>query len=128
MKSKLRLIISEFGEYKVDDLNFKLVDQYLNSRSKEVSGKTANDEIGYLSTALNNALYWGDIQINPINGFKKLKVNERVLHYFTPSEFSKLYINSSKTFKLILLTAYHTGMRRNEIRLLKWEDVSLIDG
>ena len=50
------------------------------------------------------------------------------VRYLSEEEFERLHDACSEWLKPIVLTAKHTGMRREEILSLKWTQVNLITG
>lgn len=108
------------------------VEDYRKNRSKTPSkyGKpirnaTINRETAFLKTMLNYAVRRKWIGDNPLLGFKLLKEDSKKPHTITNKQFDKLYDEAAEHFKPILLTALLTGMRKDEILSLRWENVYL---
>lgn len=122
-------LLSFFKGNKAENVSLWLVEKYKSHRkSLNKQPETINKELGVLRRMFNLAVEWKLIRENPIAGMKLLKVQTRQFRVLSESEFSKLYNSASEYFKPILLTAYLTGMRRGEIRNLKWKDVNLEKG
>jgi integrase len=101
-----------------------LVEGYLAERTKKVSPATANRELALLKTMFNKAADWGKIDLSPISKIKKFReenIKERIL---TQDEARRLIEAAKKELRPFLIIALNTGMRRNEILSLKWENVN----
>ncbi len=81
-----------------------------------------------LQTAYNHAIQNQLLERNPVVLVKKLKENNVRDRIITEEEYQKLLEHSSEHLKLIIMTAYETGMRRGEIENLKWDRVDLEAG
>jgi integrase len=89
-----------------------------------VSPATVNRELALLKTIFSKAVEWGRIPANPLVRVKKFReenVKERIL---TPEETGRLLEVAKANLRPILTIALNTGMRRNEILSLKWQNVN----
>ena len=79
-----------------------------------------------LKSAFRKAVQWGYIKHNPIKEIKLPKIPESFPAFVNKGEL-ELIIKSTpnKDLKDFFLISYNTGMRLNEIRLLKWSAVNL---
>jgi integrase len=114
----------------LSNIGAEIVERYKAQRIKQVSPATVNREIALIKTMLNKAAAWGRIPSNPISGrvvgkLKEKNARERIL---SPEETGRLIEVASPNLKPILTIALNTGMRRNEILSLKWENVNLSAG
>lgn len=96
--------------------------------TKTVKPATINRELALLQTAYNHAIQNQLLERNPVALVKKLKENNVRDRIITEEEYQKLLDQSSEHLKLIIMTAYETGMRRGEIENLKWDRVDLEAG
>lgn len=121
-------LLAFFGGKPINNINLWLVEKYKAlRRAQGRKPGTINKELGILRRMLNLALEWKRVSNNPIQGMKLLPVPNFLPRTLRDSEFEILYRSAPSHFKPILLCAYLTGMRRSELRLLKWEDVDLTD-
>jgi integrase len=81
-----------------------------------------------MKTMLNRAVRHGKLDINPISNVKKLPENNIRMRVLTQDEFEKLLDACAPHLRPVVLTAYYTGMRRDEILNLTWDEVDLKDG
>jgi len=122
-------LLKFFKDYKASKVSIWLVDKYkFYRKSQNKKHETINKELGSLRRMFNLAKEWNKIPNNNLDGMRLLKVQIRQPRVLKDSEFIKIYNVASEHFKPILLCAYFTGMRRGEIRNLKWKNVDLEDG
>jgi len=116
-----------FKEYfkgkKLKSINRLALRDYISWRKKNVSNSTINREITVMHLLLNNAVEWEYLSSNPIIGYKKLKVEPKKIRKLKGWEFRLLLDSAEEHIKPILLCGYLTAMRRDEVRMLKWEDI-----
>lgn len=114
----------------LSNIGAEMVERYKAQRIKQVSPATVNREIALIKTMLNKAVAWGRIPSSPIAGrivgkLKEKNARERIL---TSEETGRLIEAASSNLKPILTIALNTGMRRNEILSLKWDNVNYSAG
>ncbi len=95
---------------------------------RPISKTTINRETAFLKTMLNYAIKRRWLNENPLKGFKLYKEKQGKMRILKKREFKKLYDAASDHLRPILVTAYCTGMRKNEILTLKWENVDMEKG
>ena len=127
-----KTLLSFFKDKSVSDIKLWDVEKYKSLRKKiGRQPETINRELTVLRRmfklaeigALKNI-----INKNPIDGIQMLKIPQKKYHTLSELEFNMLYEASAYHLKPILLCAYLTGMRRGEIRKLKWSEVDLGEG
>jgi integrase len=107
----------------------KLASEKLPS-GKPRSGPTVNRYLAVLSHALNLACKeWGWIEHNPALAVSKFKESKPRDRYLTDDERTRLLEecerSTNRYLKTVVVLAISTGLRRDEIRFLKWSDVLL---
>lgn len=112
------------------DITPSLMDMYVTRRSKDtfhntpIAKRTINSEITVVKAMLNWAVKRGLIKHNPITGYAKLRVpKQTTLKFLAMEQIQALLSRLSPTMYPIVLTFLKTGMRRNELVFLKWEDI-----
>ena len=81
-----------------------------------------------LRSALNKAINWGYLTENPLNKVKLPKIPHSFPAFITKDELDKIIKNTpNDDLKDFYLMSFHTAMRRDEIRLLKWSSINLND-
>ena len=98
----------------------------ISRRKRSVSGATVNRELATLKRMFNVAckglivLKGGVPTQNPIATVSLEREHNERDRVLSPEEFADLYEFAEDWLKPILLMAYHTGMRKGEIRSLRW--------
>jgi len=95
----------------------------------KVRPATINRELALLKTAFNRAIQNEVLERNPVALVKMLKENNVRDRVLTDAEYKALLNACTEPYlKLIVVTAYQTGMRRGEIENLQWDRVDLDGG
>lgn len=99
-------------------------------RKKPVAPASINRELALLKTIMGKAVEWKRIAVNPIAGkaVKKFREEEQEMRFLTTEEAQRLVNAASGPLKSFLIVALNTGMRRNEILSLRWENLDIAQG
>jgi integrase len=93
---------------------------------KEVSKVTANDYLRSLKTAFNIGLRLNLVVSNPFKDCKMFRIPHVTPTYFRKEEFGLLLRTiTDQRFRLLVLFAALTGMRRGEIVNIRWVDIDM---
>lgn len=117
---------SQFTEKKLQD--------YLTYRisTEKISLNTANRVVTNLKTFLNFAVRRRHILENPLQHFKKYQLTENPGRFLSKEEIKDLltaarnpgnYADGKPTLYPVLATALYTGMRRQEVFNLEWQNI-----
>jgi integrase len=122
----LRPFLELFGDRKLSEITPKDVDDYKQIRLNDVLPATVNRELQIVRHLFNLAKRWKKFfGENPVSEAKLISVNNQKERILTPEEEDKLLGLCNPYLKPILITALHTGMRKNEILTLKRTNVDL---
>jgi integrase len=128
-KSRIKLLMEEFGDYRLASLTSTQVAQFRDRRLKVVGPQTVIHEINMLNRVLKAAtLDWGialpgGLPTTQVRKPSKPRGRDRRV---SVEEISKiLAATESAELRTIVTLAVETGMRRNELASLLWEDVNL---
>ena len=99
----------------VEDLKSELAEAY--------SPATANQYLKLLKSAYNRAIRLGTLTHNPVTAVRLYRENNARNRCLTPEEELRLLEALPDRVRPLVIVALHTGMRRGELRALKWEDV-----
>lgn len=114
------------GISKLNQITDKRLQDYLNHRilTDKITLQTANHHITIIKTFLNFGVKRKFIPENPIKQFKKYKIPKNPPKFLTKDETEKL-LKKAKATPLypLILTGLYTGMRRNELFNLDWQDI-----
>jgi site-specific recombinase XerD len=128
--TRINYVINHFknfiGHTLLSDVSNKVVEEYKNKRSSQRKPTTVNIELRALKSMFNTAVKWELIDKNPFKGVQLLRVTKGYPKYLTKEEVDLLCESTRMDWlRYIILLAFNTGMRRNELINLKWEDVNL---
>jgi len=117
-----------FGNKRLNTVHPLDVESYKIARKKDVKPATINREVACLKRILNMAIEWQVIKENPIAKVKLYRESIGSTRFLSQEEAQRLIDACSGCFKWIVVTAVHTGMRKNELLTLKWSDIDLNSG
>jgi integrase len=86
---------------------------------------TVNRYLESLSKMFNIAIDNGWLNKNPINRKMRFPEKNYVVRYLKDDEEERIFKACPDYFRPLLVTALNTGLRKSNIRLLKWENVKL---
>lgn len=87
------------------------------------SAKTCNNILTMLKTIFKYARRWGYIRISPTEDVDKFRVERQEMDFLRPDEITLLLKHCREPFKMFVLTAVLTGMRKAELLGLQWGDI-----
>jgi len=84
----------------------------------------------HLNTALNTAVLWGHLQVNPIPGRQKVRIQTRRHMPFLNVEEIKVLLEATTDpqYRTLLMVYLYTGARREEALVLQYDDVQIAEG
>ena len=124
-----------FGKKYLHEIDSFLVRQYQSTRLGQDTYRKAKPSVGYINRELaclkcmfSQAIEWGHAKENPVKKIKFEKENNNRTRFLEAEELKRLLDNCHPKLRAIILVAVNTGMRRGEIRTLKWRDVDIQRG
>jgi integrase len=93
-----------------------------------VSASTIRNTVNALRVVYRRALEDGDVAISPTQNLRLPAVVGTRDRIATPSEAAELIAALSERDRPLWATAFYGGLRRGELRALRWEDVDLAAG
>ena len=132
-KEKYRLSLLErspLSEVQLKDLKSHHITKFREDRLKEVSAGTVLKDVGLLSAVINTGTTeWGlenVLRTNPVSLISKPRAPRPRDRSLESHELERLLrFCPNPWFRLVVLFAIETGMRRGEILSLIWENVHL---
>ena len=130
----LRALRPFFGDKRLDEIsksdvkNFKHIRARQVSRftGKQISPKTVNRALATLKRMFNVAIHEWDMPLrNPCEGVAMFPEKQGEAVYLSQEECARLIEAAESYFRPIIITAIHTGMRRNEILSLTWDRIDM---
>jgi integrase len=126
-KGYIRNLRSFFKDIPLLEITPSLINDYkLKRRNDGVGPASINRELAVLRNAFNKALReWGWVRDNPVTRIPMEKEPPGRVRYLTDEEFGKLLRACPEWLRPIILTARHTGLRKENILSMKWNQVDL---
>jgi integrase len=120
-------LIPFFGKLLLSDISPEDISRYQLARKKEGAGpRTINMEIGALRAILRKARLWANIQPD----IRMLQVRGEVGRALSNHEQHRLLeackASRSRSLFPAVLLSLHTGLRNQELTLLRWRQIDLI--
>jgi integrase len=113
-------------ETKINEIGPERVD----SRNYGASDRTVNIELQTLNQLMCWAVAEGHLQRNPVEGLEKIKnvTLRKTRRPITLEEVERLIQVSPEPFNVMWAIVCKSGLRSNELRSLRWQDVDLKGG
>ncbi len=145
-KQKYNFVINQF-RYFIDSLNYNYVDEFTSQDADDLKKelvkekqdpkgntvkvikakpKTVNFFIQTIKAFFGSEVNKGNINKNPMQHVKNLKVEKKRPDYFTAEELKKFFDQKMPdAYKNAFTGLLHTGMRIGELKNLTWNDIDL---
>jgi integrase len=126
-QSSLKHLLPYFGEKTLAEVTSKLISAYkVKRREERATSGTINNELGTIRHAFNVAIKeWEWCRDNPMRKVSMEKVNNARVRYLTDEELNKVLQACPYWLKPIVMVARYTGIRRENIVQLQWNQVDL---
>jgi integrase len=132
-KQIVQTLIEAFGSKRLSQITYLDLEKHRNTRKATPTwrGDTRSDarvnrEMAVLKHMLNKAVEWGMQEGNPFKKGQKLmfKENNYSLRFLSEAEIEALLAVCPPHLRPIVETALLTGMRKEELLSLKWEQIN----
>ena len=125
-QSRLRIVQTEFGTLPLQAITAAGIKTWLAKREKEgLSVASSNRYLSILKSVFKAAVTYGACKINPAAGIRTKAEDVKTRDILNDDEFERLLTELPDYARSIVLAAAETGMRRGEMRGLRWGDVDL---
>jgi integrase len=122
-------LVDEFGHYPLRRFDTRMIEQYQTEKlQKSYKPATVNRHVATLKHMFTKAVDWNMVEEETLKRIRKAKLleeNNRRLRYLNKEECKTLINACANHLKPIVITALNTGMRKEEILSLKWDNVDL---
>jgi len=112
----------------IEVIDRRLIDEYLNKRTEEVSKSTVNIELRHLKAAFTLAVHWCYVDENSFQGVKPLSVPQQAPTFFTEEQLTALLEKVEAPLRQVLIFAANTGVRIGELVNIEWTDIDFERG
>jgi site-specific recombinase XerD len=131
---KRRMLMSQilpfFGAMFPDRINAQTIETYKAKRLQ--AGRKIHRQVNLELLCLSSMLKWGHGQglcNEPMKKMSPLPYSRKIPEIPSPDDIEKIIQNASGQFhKSLFLALYHAGLRSQEARGLKWEDIDFDHG
>ena len=112
---------------RLDRINHRHIDELIAEGCRQgLKPATINNNIRHARTALNKAIEWGYLAVNPLAGVKQLPQDEPEIRFLPLEDMGRFLGQFETTEKRCLALAYlATGRRASEILRLQWQDINI---
>lgn len=121
-----RYILPAFGEYRLREMQPRLIEKYLTSlQEKKVGDRTCQIIYATLHAAFHSAVRKGIVGRNPLDGVEKPRVKHpRKMVTLQSEEVQRLLIAAEgQRDEALYFLAITSGLRQGELLGLKWTDI-----
>ncbi len=116
-----------FGECRAKEITTARVNKYMAARKKALAANASiNLELSFLKRAFSLAVKAEKLDRAPY--IPKLAVNNVRPFFFEHEDYLKIKEALPDHLKPVIMLAYHSGMRREEMLSLTWDKVDLVSG
>ena len=108
----------------ITDINSAHINAYINFRlSSGMHTNTINYDLARLHSFFRYYIENNQLQISPIKAVTKFSKIHKIPRYLSDEEIPLLFQNLKERYKPFFITLLYTGMRRDELLHLTWNDV-----
>ncbi|MEX2206023.1 MAG: tyrosine-type recombinase/integrase [Myxococcota bacterium] len=111
-----------FGARTISSMSSSDLEAFISSRRGKVSAHTINNDLGTFRGILRQAVDEGAIPALPFR-IRKLRSTGRKIEILSAADVKRLLAAADTRTRAIIAVAAGTGLRRQEILHLKWEDI-----
>jgi integrase len=124
-----RRLVEAFGPMKLDSIRPRHVAAYIGAMSRTHGASAVRRDVDVLHAIFKSAAAAELVRSNPVDGAERPKLPPFRPVLLEPTEIRLVADKfTNKTFRAVWLTLHLTGLRRSELRALRWRDVDLVDG
>lgn len=120
-----RHVVPALGRLEINRLSGADIELYKATKTAEgLAAKTVNNHLAIIQRCLRSAVEWGVIQNAP--PLKALRVAPSSVRALEPTELASLLgVDKEPFWSSMVRFAARTGLRRGELRGLRWTDIDL---
>jgi len=130
-KRRYSQVLSHFQEFLseyprstlISQINCRTIESYKQCRLEHATPKTVHFEISVLNYFFNVAIKYNYLLKNPVSGVEKPKYKKKSSRFLSKEEIKLILANCGTRLYPILLTFLYTGIRKEELRNLEWNDI-----
>lgn len=125
----VRNMIRLLGDVDIEEISVRNIEAFKAQRLQEVCARSVNMDFRSLKAIFTRVVNMEELKINPFAKCKQLHVPEKKPTYLSNENISLILQSiDDQYFRTIILFAYLTGCRLEEILHVEWTDIDLING
>lgn len=131
-EQRLRAAFPDLLGKPLPDVTPWLIEKHRKARKEAGTAETTiNRDVVTLKAAMNRAVDWEFLDVNPLAPVKQLKIDRQgVIRYLDPAEERRLLaalgqLPDHRRLRPMVLVSMHTGLRWGELAALRWPDCDL---
>jgi len=124
--TSLKNLRAFFGGKFLSEITPDLIEKYKAKRKAEVKPASVNRELALLKHMYTKAIDWNKATENPVKKVKLLREDNKKERILSKEEIKRLIEaaeQSDSYVKQFIIIGLNTGMRKDEILSLKWENI-----
>lgn len=124
-------MIPYFGEMQLDKIKTLHLTDYMDKLAETVGESSQVYNFRILRSIFSKAVAWKVLKTNPMDGVDKPKEQPKEMDYYNEKEVAELLNaldDEEPSFRIQVLLALTTGMRRGELLGLEWKHIDLEQG
>ena len=126
--ARARLLGARFGGRLASNVTSKEVEELKAEVAGAHAPATVNQYLKLLKAVYNRAIRQGRLTRNPVTPVRLYRENNARNRCLSPDEEARLVGALPDRLRFLVIVALHTGMRRGELRALRWQDVDFATG
>ena len=128
MRNAVKHLKDEFGTVRLDGIRPRDVAAYVKTALDTFSAQTVNLHLGVLHDIYNAAVGQELVQVNPVIGVERPRVQRKRWRILEPGEVPRVAkAFSDERARRVFLCFMLTGLRRSELVALRWQHVNLVE-
>lgn len=120
----IRLFSEIVHDMPLRDIKLRHIEQYIQQRKELVKASSINREINTIRKVFSLAVDNDILDLSPCRKAKTLRVYNNPVRYLAKEEEIRLLSVCSPFMQHLIKVALYTGMRKNEILSLQWDDIN----
>jgi integrase len=124
-----RYVLPELGQVRLSDLTRNHLQDLVDSLlAEDFNASTVRNAVMPLRVIYRRSIQRGDVAINPTHDLNMPAVRGGRDRIAPPREAAALIAALPTELRAVWSTAFYGGLRKGELRALRWENVNLADG